>query len=336
MDRPSNKFLAGSGLAGNENGRGSRGDFGNPRKYHSQRRRSANNLLEHRCLADFFAERDILVSQSLFSLLARFNFRSSHVPSSDATVLHQWVVPKQEPSVNAIFSEQSRLKFKWVTDEESILACGPHSLHVVRMSYLTDHVQRTTLFHRKTHVFPGHTVGENPFAVRFQYHNHLGNEINQLLKFLLCTLTLGYINHGTHEFNQIAGWAENRVAHDVDVPDSSLGMEDTVVHFEACPLADCLLGLLTERDLVVRINPLQKCFVWRQRFTRFETEYPAALLGPVSNLLGRRVPCPTAGLAQPLCFRQICFAFTQCLFGELALGDVHRATDESVEFSRCA
>src|SRR5208283_1479584 len=265
MDRPSNKFLAGSGLAGNENGRGSRGDFGNPRKYHSQRRRSANNLLEHRCLADFFAERDILVSQSLFSLLARFNFRSSHVPSSDATVLHQWVVPKQEPSVNAIFSEQSRLKFKRVTDEEPILACGPHPLHVVRMSYLTDHVQRTTLFHRKTHVFPGHTVGENPFAVRSQYHNHLGDEINQLLKFLLGTLTLGYINHGTHEFNQVAGWAENRVAHDVDVPDSPLWVIETVVLFEIRLFADGFLEPFPARRLIVGMNSLKEFFESRWR-----------------------------------------------------------------------
>src|SRR6266478_7310910 len=111
----------------------------------------------------------------------------------------------------------------------------------------------------------------------------------------------------------------------MDVPDSSLGMEDTVVHLEVCPLADCLLGLLTERDLVIRINPLQKCFVWRQWFTRFETEYPAALLGPVSDLKGRRVPCPTARLAEPLRFRQVCFTGPEGLLGRLALGDVgHR------------
>src|SRR5438876_2265538 len=34
------------------------------------------------------------------------------------------------------------------------------------------------------------------------------------------------------------------------------------------------------------------------------------------------VPCPTAGVAEPLRFRQITFAPTQCLLCALALGDV--------------
>src|SRR5271157_1157508 len=122
MDCPSNKFFARSGLAGDEHGRGSRGDFGNPRKYHSQSRRRANNLLEHRCLADFFAERDILVSQALFGLLALFNVGASSIPAGNLSlVVAQWVITNQKPSIISVVLAESHLRLETRASRESTI-----------------------------------------------------------------------------------------------------------------------------------------------------------------------------------------------------------------------
>jgi hypothetical protein len=75
---------------------------------------------------------NVLSPDALFFLLPRLNFRSGHVPSLDATVFYESVVTKQEPSVNAVFSEQSCLKLKRVTDQKSVVAYVPHYLPIVR------------------------------------------------------------------------------------------------------------------------------------------------------------------------------------------------------------
>jgi hypothetical protein len=137
-----------------------------------------------------FFQANVLSPDALLFLLPRLNFRSGHVPSLDATVFYEWVVTKQEPSVNAVFSEQSCLKLKRVTDQESVVAYVPHYLPIVRMNCATDHVHCPIFFKGKAGVFPRNTVGVNPIAIGCEYHNHLGDEVHKLLKFLLSTLTL--------------------------------------------------------------------------------------------------------------------------------------------------
>lgn len=72
----------------------------------------------------------------------------------------------------------------------------------------------------------------------------------------------------------------------MNVPDSRPGMIETVVRCEVHLLADRLLELLTERDLVVRINPLKEGFESRERSTRVETLQAVTFLGPVPDLAG--------------------------------------------------
>src|SRR6202022_3545241 len=56
-------------------------------------------------------------------------------------------------------------------------------------------------------------------------------------------LALGDVDHGTHELNEIAGWAENRVTYYVDISDLAAGMNDSVVQLEVRPFALCSLEL---------------------------------------------------------------------------------------------
>src|ERR1700692_2928401 len=75
------EFFAGAGFPGNQNGRVGRSDFGNSGENGLQRPRRADNLFEHRSLVDLLAEGDVLLSQSLFSLLAVFNVGPANLPT---------------------------------------------------------------------------------------------------------------------------------------------------------------------------------------------------------------------------------------------------------------
>ena len=65
-------------------------------------------------------------------------------------------------------------------------------------------------------------------------------------------------HHGTHGLNEIAGWAENRVAHSVDISDLAAGMNDSVIHFELRPFALCSLELFRDPGLIIRMNALSE------------------------------------------------------------------------------
>jgi hypothetical protein len=86
----------------------------------------------------------------------------------------------------------------------------------------------------------------------------LGNQIHKLLKLLFRTLTLAYIDHGTYELTEIAGSVEDRMADDVNVPDTFVWMNDSVVQFEIRLIADGFLEALPATDLIVRMNPLKE------------------------------------------------------------------------------
>src|SRR5258708_14744520 len=51
-------------------------------------------------------------------------------------------------------------------------------------------------------------------------------------QFFLRPFAFGDVNHGAHEFNQIAGWAKNRMAHHVDDSNLAGGMDDSVIQLE--------------------------------------------------------------------------------------------------------
>src|SRR5262249_45079170 len=166
----------------------------------------------------------------------------------------------QEPPIDAIFSEQSCLEFKRVITGKSTLPDRSHLLRIVGMNYSTNHVHRPILVERQTCVFPRDPICVHPLAVGSQHHNDLRNEIHKLLKLLLRTLTLGYIDHGTHEFTQAAGSVEDRMAYDVNVPDPFVRMNDSVPEFEIRLVADGLLEPFPARSLIVGMNSLKEFF----------------------------------------------------------------------------
>src|SRR5260370_14858554 len=115
---------------------------------------------------------------------------------------------------------------------------------------------------------------------------------------------LGDVHHGTHEFNQIAGWAENGMAHPVDISNLAAGMNDSVIQLELRLLAPRCLGCFPNFGLIVRMNALKECFESRVSTVRVQTHHAVAFLGPVPDLARSRDPCrrPTARMAEPLRF----------------------------------
>src|ERR1700694_1371834 len=71
----------------------------------------------------------------------------------------------------------------------------------------------------------------------------------------LCPLVLGDVDHGTDEFNEIAGWTENGMAYCVDVPDLAAGMNDSVIELELSLFTACSFDLF-QPTLIIRMDAL--------------------------------------------------------------------------------
>ncbi len=95
-----NQFLSRPGLAGDQSAGVGRSYLGYARKYRLQCARRSDNLLEHRCLIDFFAQRDILVLQYLLSLLAILDIGRRGIPACEASLLiSQRVMAEKKPAI---------------------------------------------------------------------------------------------------------------------------------------------------------------------------------------------------------------------------------------------
>ncbi len=100
-------------------------------------------------------------------------------------------------------------------------------------------------------------------------------------QFFLRPFSLGDVNHGTHELNQIAGWAENGMAHPVDVSNLAAGMNDSVILLEICFHTQCCLGRCPLFGLIIRMDALEERFESRLSTVRVkspEASVPPALL----------------------------------------------------------
>src|SRR5690242_18377445 len=70
---------------------------------------------------------------------------------------------------------------------------------------------------------------------------HALQEPEMSLALLLGPLALGRIEHGAHEFNEIAGCVENRMAYRVEVFHGAAWKNDSIIQFVVRPVTDCSL-----------------------------------------------------------------------------------------------
>src|ERR1035438_6879236 len=130
------------------------------------------------------------------------------------------------------------------------------------------------------------------------------------------------VDDGTHEFNEIAGWAENWMAYGASVSDFAAGMNDSVIEFKLLLFAHCCVNHFRDSGSIVRMNALKEFFKsWLPPF-RVKALHSVAFLGPIPDVARGRTPCPTAGVAQPLCLGQIGLAQAQFCLYLVVLGDL--------------
>src|SRR6266581_7600842 len=116
------------------------------------------------------------------------------------------------------------------------------------------------------------------------------------------------------------------MTYDVNVPDWAIRMHDAVVRLPLCLLADSCLDQIPEAGLVVGMKPLNEVFESGQAILWVETQNTVAFLRPVPDIL-LWTPCPTAGLAQPLRFRQVRFTYSDLFLGALLFAQVEDEHD---------
>src|SRR5260370_623868 len=86
VDGTCDQFFARPRFAGDQNGGVCRSNFGYTREYRVQGGRNPYDLLEHRCPIYFFAQRNVLVVESLLSLLAILDISPGDIPTCDASL----------------------------------------------------------------------------------------------------------------------------------------------------------------------------------------------------------------------------------------------------------
>src|SRR5580692_6244062 len=94
----------------------------------------------------------------------------------------------------------------------------------------------------------------------------------------LCPLLFGHVHQRTHEFNHIAGCAEDWVTYCVDISDLAAGMNDSAVQLELRPFAPCSLQRFHGPGLIIRMYALKDCFESWQPTLGVKTQHAVTFL----------------------------------------------------------
>src|SRR6266849_1129500 len=194
--------------------------------------------------------------------------------------------------------------------------------------------------HVDTQILERHAIGIEWGSIRRKDSEVLRHEVQHLpelcftsAQFLLCSLTLSDVDYSSCEFDEIARGAENRMTNAVNVPDGATRMHNAIIQFFVGIFMLGPVGRFPERRLIVGMNSLDEFFGSGKTIPWIKTQNAVAFLRPMPDV-GVWTPCPTAGVAQPLRFRQVRFTASEGFLGRLALGDVDHRPDK-LAIARC-
>src|SRR5439155_834413 len=121
VDGSRDQLLAGAGFAQNQYRGIGGGDFVDQREHASQGRRRPDDFLEHRRAIDLFAQRDVLVADPIFRLLAIVDVRRRRVPSDNVSVLiAHGTIPDQKPTIMAVVTSGSLFVLERLSPRERV------------------------------------------------------------------------------------------------------------------------------------------------------------------------------------------------------------------------
>src|SRR5437667_331818 len=105
-------------------------------------------------------------------------------------------------------------------------------------------------------------------------------------------------------------------------------MHNSITYVPIYLFSDCYPEAFFSSGSVIGMDAPLEFFKSRRPSCGIESRYTEDFLGPVGVFADRRDACPTAGVAQPLRFRQIRFASPQDFFRAPALGDIGDRPDK--------
>src|SRR5947209_787923 len=105
----------------------------------------------------------------------------------------------------------------------------------------------------------------------------------------------------------------------VNVLDGAARVNNSVIRFEVRLIANRLFEQFSDSDLVLRTKALKECFESWWPGVRIETQHAISFRRPIPDFAGSGRPCPTPGMTEPLCFRQIGFALASGRFRQFPL-----------------
>src|SRR5271166_447155 len=218
-------------------------------------------------------------SQGFFRLFKVMDIRIGAVPSEGVSRgVNQRVGTPQEPTVGSIGPSETRL---YLTGFSLRYECSPlakHPLNIIGMHHSIP-ARSDCLFERHSRVVHPATIHKIDYAVRTLGPELGWHGIDNQTSPILSPLAFGYVDDRTDVFHEIAGWAENRMAYRVDVPDFTARMNDSVIQIELRVLTPCCLDRLPDFVLIVRMDALKKLLVSRLCALRIKTQHAVTLIG---------------------------------------------------------
>jgi hypothetical protein len=118
--------------------------------------------------------------------------------------------------------------------------------------------------------------------------------VREGLPFFLRPPAFGHVHHGPHDFDHIAGRAENRMADGLDLSDLTAGMHNSIAYVELCLIADCSPEMFCSSRPVIGMEALLQFFKPRRPPNGIETQNAERFFGPVGMFAALRGTCPTA------------------------------------------
>jgi hypothetical protein len=93
----------------------------------------------------------------------------------------------------------------------------------------------------------------------------------QSLALFFGPLTLSNVHHGTHELNNVAVWAENRVAYQMDISDLAARTNDSVFQLELRLLRPYYVAYFPDLGMIISMDAFKECFESRLSSVRVKT-----------------------------------------------------------------
>src|SRR5262249_28803878 len=92
-----------------------------------------------------------------------------------------------------------------------------------------------------------------------------------------CFPIFGDVNRGAEEFGQLARILRNRMAYGMEMPDSSVWQDDSVIRLEVCLFRYAEREKVLNFCAVVRMKPVEEVLGARGMVTRIDPEYSTHL-----------------------------------------------------------